>query len=70
MLLAGAREWDVDLRASFVIGDRWRDIEAGNAVGAFSILLGRPYSACTTYDAIVTNLSAAVDLVLQRIGTE
>src|SRR2546423_1849205 len=28
LLLAAARRWDIDLSASFMVGDRWRDIEA------------------------------------------
>ncbi len=70
MLLAAAQKWSVDLTRSFVIGDRWRDVEAGRAAGCYTILLDRPYSACTSADARVETLTAAVDLVLARIGGE
>jgi D-glycero-D-manno-heptose 1,7-bisphosphate phosphatase len=33
MLLEAARELDVDLNESFLVGDRWRDVEAGQAAG-------------------------------------
>ena len=40
MLEASALEWDIDLRQSFMIGDRLGDIQAGNAAGCVSILVG------------------------------
>jgi len=40
MLLEAAREWALDLRGSFMVGDRWRDVEAGRAAGCRTILVG------------------------------
>jgi D-glycero-D-manno-heptose 1,7-bisphosphate phosphatase len=67
MLTAGARAWAVRLEDSFVIGDRWRDIDAGRAVGCYTILIDRPYSACRTADARVSTLVDAVDTVMARL---
>lgn len=39
MAEAAARDFDFDLRTSYVIGDRWGDVELGRAVGATSILV-------------------------------
>jgi D-glycero-D-manno-heptose 1,7-bisphosphate phosphatase len=50
-----------------VIGDRWRDIDAGRAVGCYTILIDRPYSACETVDARVSTLTQAVDAVLAQL---
>ncbi len=33
MLLQAAREWNIDMRNSYMIGDRLTDVEAGNAAG-------------------------------------
>jgi D-glycero-D-manno-heptose 1,7-bisphosphate phosphatase len=33
---------DIDFEKSFVIGDSWRDIEAGRRIGAKTILIGPP----------------------------
>jgi D-glycero-D-manno-heptose 1,7-bisphosphate phosphatase len=66
MLRAAARDWSLSLQDSFVIGDRWRDVDAGRAVGCFTILLERPYSACFTADACRADLEGAVDLVLAQ----
>jgi D-glycero-D-manno-heptose 1,7-bisphosphate phosphatase len=68
MLTAGAHDWEVHLDESFVIGDRWRDVEAGRSAGCYTILIERPYSACETADARVQTLTQAVDAVLARLG--
>ncbi|MBR0849463.1 HAD family hydrolase [Bradyrhizobium diazoefficiens] len=43
MLLAGAREFDVDLARSYIIGDRRGDVEAGMAAGVRTIFIDRAY---------------------------
>jgi D-glycero-D-manno-heptose 1,7-bisphosphate phosphatase len=44
MIFDLAEKWDVDLANSWLIGDRWVDIFAGNSANLRSILLERPYS--------------------------
>ena len=39
MILDAAKEYMIDLTQSYVIGDRWRDIEAGKAAGCKTILI-------------------------------
>ena len=68
LLLAAAARWHLDLRGSFLVGDRWRDIGAGAATGCFTILIERPYSQCDAADARVASLSDAVDVILARLG--
>jgi D-glycero-D-manno-heptose 1,7-bisphosphate phosphatase len=43
LLLTAAQKWDVRLEASFVVGDRWRDIDAGVAAGCTTIFLDHGY---------------------------
>lgn len=43
MLREGAVKHDVDLSSSFMIGDRWRDIEAGHSAGCQTILIDNGY---------------------------
>jgi len=43
MLLAGAREFNIDLAESFMVGDRWRDMEAGIAAGCKTIFIDYGY---------------------------
>jgi D-glycero-D-manno-heptose 1,7-bisphosphate phosphatase len=68
MLLAAARDADIDLSGSYVVGDRWRDIDAGHAVGCYSILIDRPYSQCESADMRVADLAGAVDAIVTRHG--
>lgn len=44
MLLYLQKKWDLDFNQSFVVGDRWRDIEAGAAVNCKTILIGDGYN--------------------------
>jgi len=43
MLLRGGQEFDVDLSASFMVGDRWRDIEAGTSAGCKTFFIDYGY---------------------------
>ena len=43
MILAAARDHSIDLSRSFVIGDRWRDIEMGLAAGTNAMLVETGY---------------------------
>jgi D-sedoheptulose 7-phosphate isomerase len=44
MLHDGAEKHNVDLAASFMVGDRWRDIEAGHRAGCKTIFVDHGYS--------------------------
>jgi len=44
MLRRMEKERDIDLRRSFLVGDRWRDIEAGIAAGCKTIFIDYGYS--------------------------
>lgn len=41
MLLDAAKEWNIDLISSFMIGDRFGDIGAGHKAGCKTILIGK-----------------------------
>jgi D-glycero-D-manno-heptose 1,7-bisphosphate phosphatase len=43
MLLAAAADLDLDLRRSFAVGDKWTDVQAGQAAGASGILVRTGY---------------------------
>lgn len=39
MLIEAASELDIDLSKSFIVGDRWRDVQAGKNAGCKTILI-------------------------------
>ena len=43
LLLQASKQWDVNLKKSFIIGDRWRDVQAGEKVGCKTIFLDYKY---------------------------
>jgi D-glycero-D-manno-heptose 1,7-bisphosphate phosphatase len=44
LLLAAAERWKIDLANSFMVGDRWRDIEAGRAAGCRTVFIDYGYA--------------------------
>lgn len=66
MLQEAARERSLDLPSSFMIGDRWRDIAAGQAAGCKTLLIKRDYDERTpdAPNAVVDSLLEATDLIL------
>ncbi len=68
MLLEAARKHNVDLAASFMVGDRWRDIEAGYNAGCKTILIDYGYSERTpdrVPDLRVGSLREAADWIIR-----
>jgi len=43
MLLSAARELGIDLTRSFMVGDRWRDIDCGHAAGCTTVFIDYGY---------------------------
>jgi len=69
MIDDAAARWGIDVAASYVIGDRWRDVDAGRAAGCYSILIERSYSVDARGDVHVATLGEAVDAVLRHFQT-
>jgi D-glycero-D-manno-heptose 1,7-bisphosphate phosphatase len=68
LLLEAARWFDLDLPRSFMVGDRWSDVEAGRAAGCRTVLIETPYSgrARCQPDHCVADLGAAADWILSN----
>jgi D-glycero-D-manno-heptose 1,7-bisphosphate phosphatase len=68
MLLETAARHDLDLSVSVMIGDRWRDIDAGAAAGVRTLFVDHGYDEALRVapDAVVTSLAEAAALLLQE----
>jgi transaldolase len=66
MLFTGAREFDVDLTASFMVGDRWRDVAAGIGAGCKTIFIDYDYDEKIpqTWDYRVSSTQEAITAIL------
>jgi D-glycero-D-manno-heptose 1,7-bisphosphate phosphatase len=67
MLLDAARERNIDLGRSYMVGDRWRDVGAGKAAGCFTIFIDRGYreSLTATPDVVCAGLGEAAAIILR-----
>lgn len=68
MLLEAAAKWRIDFKASFIVGDRKSDIEAGEAVGCRGIFIDREYNEAKPPRPAATcnSLLEAAHWILQR----
>ena len=70
LLLDAARDHDVDLHGSVMVGDRWRDVEAGKNAGCATVFVDYGYSEHRPEGphAEVRSLEEAVAWILARHG--
>ncbi len=71
MLLKSAKEFGLNLKESYMIGDRWRDIGAGVNAGCYkTILLDRNYNEKMIFnpDYICNTLTQATDYIIKQEG--
>jgi len=69
MLIQAAGECAINLAASFMVGDRWRDIDAGAAAGCRTVWIDRGYRERAPEhapDARVDSLRAAAEWIVER----
>ena len=70
MILEGARKYNVDLAESFMVGDRWRDVEAGQNAGCRTVFIDGGYEErrpARPADGRVRSLKEAANWILQAI---
>ena len=72
LLEAAARDARLSLAASFMVGDRWRDVEAGRRAGCTTIFIDWGYDERRPEhpDITVRSLPDAVDWILSRSLSE
>jgi D-glycero-D-manno-heptose 1,7-bisphosphate phosphatase len=66
MLIGAAERRGLDLRSSFMVGDRWRDVEAGRRAGCRVVFVDRAHEegAGAEPDAVVSSLGGAARWIL------
>jgi D-sedoheptulose 7-phosphate isomerase len=68
LLQRAAKRHNIDMATSFMVGDRWRDVEAGQSAGCRTILIENGYEdrpPVRPPDAKVRSLREAADWILQ-----
>jgi D-glycero-D-manno-heptose 1,7-bisphosphate phosphatase len=69
LIIRAAEEFDVDRAGSFLVGDRWRDIDAGAAAGCRTVWIDFGYrerGPSEQPSATVPGLTQAVDWILAQ----
>jgi len=71
MMIEAQQRYGIDLSRSFLVGDRWRDIDAGRAAGCRTVYLDFHYEErgpSAPPDACVGSLADAVDWIVRNAG--
>ena len=68
MLLRSAKALDIDLKQSWMVGDRWRDIDCGHAAGCRTVFVDNGYAEELKQipDFRAKNLAEAADIILRE----
>lgn len=69
LLIEAQRKYDLDLSRSFLIGDRWKDVDAGNAAGCRTVFIDYNYNErgpSTEPSVRVSSLRGAVEWISSR----
>lgn len=66
MLIKAAKRWKIDLKKSFMVGDRGGDVIAGQGAGCYNIFINRRYKETQPInpDSRVASLPAAARLII------
>ena len=69
LLLAAACEHNIDLKRSFMVGDRWRDVEAGQQAGCKTVFIDYGYAEKQpkSFDYKVQSLQEAAIIIIGEI---
>jgi D-glycero-D-manno-heptose 1,7-bisphosphate phosphatase len=68
MLLRAAREMGIDLSRSWMVGDRWRDVDCGHSAGCKTIFIDYGYAETLKQkpDFSARHLGEAADIILAQ----
>jgi D-glycero-D-manno-heptose 1,7-bisphosphate phosphatase len=63
MIISLSKKWEIDIKKSYLIGDSWKDIEAGKKAGCKTILLDKNYNQSVEADYRTDDLESAVEII-------
>jgi len=68
LLLQAANDLGLDLTRSVIVGDRWRDVEAGRAAGVRTVFVDHGYAEVLRHppDRTVPDLATAVPYIIEH----
>ena len=69
LLLRAAEKYDIDMSQSFIVGDRWRDVDAGADAGCATVWIDYGYREkfpSAEPSATVDSIRAAADWILRQ----
>jgi len=65
LLVEAGFKWHLTLERSFVLSDRWQDVQAARAAGCSSVAITSPFLGTARPDFSVADLDTAVEKILQ-----
>jgi D-glycero-D-manno-heptose 1,7-bisphosphate phosphatase len=71
LLIQAAQKWNIDLDRSIMVGDRWRDIVAGQAAGCLTVFIDHGYTddpPPESPDSIVSSLASAKMFICEQMA--
>jgi D-glycero-D-manno-heptose 1,7-bisphosphate phosphatase len=71
MLYEASAKWNINLKESFVVGDRWRDIDAGKKAGCTTFLIKSDYyndKKPINYDYSADNLISVIEIISKLLN--
>ena len=68
LLLKAAEQFNIDLSSSFMVGDRWSDVEAGKRAGCKTIFIDNGYTEKKpdNPDFKISSIAEAVEIILSQ----
>ena len=66
MLIECSKKWGIDLQKSYMVGDGWKDMEAGKKAGCKCLLIDAEYNKGVSTDWHANSLVEAVKIILRR----
>jgi D-glycero-D-manno-heptose 1,7-bisphosphate phosphatase len=69
MLYQAALDLELDLKRCFMIGDKPTDVEAGNAAGCKTILIGQQRSGNCEPDFTVPDLFQSISIIVEHLSS-